>query len=285
VSLATRVRNRVARVRDHRWRMRPWASPERHIIIGGCPRSGTTLLRRTLDAHPAICCGPETSLFLPGRTALAPLAAAYGIPVEELRALRAAAGSQAAFVDAVARRYRELRGRARWAEKTPLNIRHARWILERWPEARIIHVVRDGRDVVCSLRTHAERRWVDGGWVKVPPPERPVADWARRWVADTGAGLALRTDPRVLTVRYEDLARTPETEIARVLAFLGEPVVPDLLAVEATAGDARPDAAGPVSTRSIGRWRTDLTASEQAEVLTVAGARLRELGYLDADAG
>ncbi|MFO1541248.1 MAG: sulfotransferase family protein [Chloroflexota bacterium] len=284
MSLRTRVRNRIVRVRDHRWRMRAWTSPERHIVIGGCPRSGTTLLRRTLDAHPAICCGPETSLFLPGRVALGPLAAGYGIPEAELRTLRATSPSQGAFVDAVAERYRALRGRERWAEKTPLNIRHLAWILERWPEARIIHVVRDGRDVVCSLRTHAERRWVDGRWVKVPPPERPVAEWARRWLADTAAGLALRSDPRVLTVRYEDLARTPETEVARVLAFLGEAVVPDLLAIEESAADARPDAAGPVSTRSIGRWRSDLSAAEQAEVLRVAGARLRELGYLDADA-
>lgn len=285
MSLRTRVLNRVARVRDHRWRMRATVSRERHIVIGGCPRSGTTLLRRTLDAHPGICCGPETSLFLPGRMPLAPLAAGYGIPLEEIRALRAGSVSQAAFIDAVAARYRTLRGRPRWAEKTPLNIRHARWILARWPEARIIHVVRDGRDVVCSLRTHAERRWVDGGWVKVPAPERSVAEWARRWVADTGAGLALRDDPRVLTVRYEDLARTPAAEIARVLAFLGEPPVADLLAVEEDTTDARPDAAGPVSTRSIGRWREDLTPDEQAAVLAVAGARLRELGYLAADAG
>lgn len=285
--LLGKVRNRLERARRHRWRMGAWASPERHVIIGGCPRSGTTLLRRTFDRHPGLCCGPESSLFLPARVALAPLAATHGMEEDGIRALLRESPSQAAFIDAFAARYRALRGRPRWVEKTPLNIRHIGWILERFPEARVIHVIRDGRDVVCSLREHPDRRWVDGAWVKELHP-RSIEEHARRWVADTAAGMAWRGDPRYLEVRYEDLARDPEPALRRVLAFLGVPYDAALLAPDPEgdpgAGAGKPDAAGPIVTRSIGRWRTDLGPADREVVRRVAGARLIELGYASDDA-
>ena len=281
--LLDRLRNRSARARQHRWRTRSYASTARHVVIGGSPRSGTTLLRRTFDRHPGLCCGPESSLFLPARVHVGQLAAGHGLPEGEVRALLSGSASQGAFVDAFAARYLALRGRPRWAEKTPLNIRHLAWILDRWPEARVIHVVRDGRDVVCSMREHPDRRWVDGRWVKELQP-KPMEDHARRWVADTAAGLRYRGDPRYLEVRYEDLVETPEATLETVLTFLGEPWDPGLLAVDpgVTAPPAvpgRPDAAGAITTTSMGRWQRDLSVEDQATVKQIAGMRLVELGY------
>ena len=202
------------------------------------------------------------------------------------RSARCSAGSasQGAFVDAFAARYMAVRGRPRWAEKTPLNIRHLDWIMARWPEARIVHVLRDGRDVVCSMREHPDRRWVDGRWVKELNP-RSVEEYARRWVSDTDAGMRWRGDPRYLEVRYEDLVQEPAATLERVLAFLGEPFDPALLAVDPVAAEApasragRPDAAGAITTTSMGRWQRDLSAADQEVVHRVAGARLVELGY------
>ena len=285
--LLDKVRNRVARARQHRWRSRSYRSSARHIVIGGSPRSGTTLLRRTFDRHPGLCCGPESSLFLPSRLNLAALAAGHGLPEDELRAVLAAASSQGAFVDAFAEMYLAARGRPRWAEKTPLNIRHLDWIMERWPDARIVHVVRDGRDVVCSMREHPDRRWVDGRWVKELTP-KPVEEYARRWVSDTASGMRWRADPRYLEVRYEDLVREPSVTLRRVLTFLGEPFDPGLLAVDqavdpATGTTGRPDAAGAITTTSMGRWTRDLSAADRETVKRVAGARLVELGYSTGD--
>lgn len=285
--LLDKVRNRVARARQHRWRTRPYRSSARHIVIGGSPRSGTTLLRRTFDRHPGLCCGPESSLFLPVRLNLASLAAGHGLPEDDLRRMLATAPSQGAFVDAFASRYLASRGRPRWAEKTPLNIRHLDWIMERWPDARIVHVLRDGRDVVCSMREHPDRRWVDGRWVKELNP-RPVEEYARRWVSDTDAGMRWRGDPRYLEVRYEDLVRDPEATLERVLTFLGEPFDAGLLAVDPNAVPApstngRPDAAGAITTTSMGRWERDLSAADRETVKRVAGARLVELGYATGD--
>ncbi len=180
-------------------------------------------------------------------------------------------------------------------------MRHIDWILERFPEARFIHVIRDGRDVVCSMRQHPDRRWVDGAWVKV---HRPLSldQYARRWVLDTEAGMAHRGDPRYLEVRYEDLVQDPAGVLEGLLQRLGESFDPAML-VEPGPGtvDAGTVAVGTmgapgaepgpgathhagtaISTRSMGRWRTDLTPEEQRVVQRIAGAMLARLGYPDA---
>jgi len=277
MSLPEKVRNRVARVRQHRWRMRPYRSREAHVVLGGSPRSGTTLLRRLLDGHASLCCGPEMGLFLPIRFRLEPLAALSGIDQEELRAMFVGSASQGALVDAFSARYRTLQGKARWAEKTPQNVRHFGWIAERFPEARLIHVIRDGRDVVCSAREHGERRWIDGRWVWSHHP-RPTDWYARAWVADTAHGMRFRGHPGYLEVRYEDLATEPEATLRDICAFLDEPFDPDMIPDVPTGADAPPDRGRP-NTSSIGRWERDLSAADLAVVEAICGERLRELGY------
>jgi protein-tyrosine sulfotransferase len=285
--LLTRVRNRAERLRQHRWRMAPYASGERHIIMGGAPRSGTTVLRKLFDRHPEICSGAETKLFVPAAYNLEWLAQSYDIPLGELTDMRDGSGSQAAFIDAFAARVCRDRGKVRWAEKTPQNIRNVDWITERFPQASIVHIIRDGRDVVCSMRHHPDWRWADGHWQKVLVP-RSVESYARRWLADVAAGIAWRDDPRYVEVRYEDLVAEPLVVLRSIcdgigaghdaawLTGIGEPEPPGASAGEQTK---RPDYEGAVSAASVGRWRTDLGPDEQAEVERLCGPQLRELGY------
>lgn len=281
----TRVRNRVARIRQRRWRLAAHTSSADHIVMGGAPRSGTTLLRRMLDRHPAIVSGPETKLFVPAAFNLEWLARAYDIPLDELRRMRAESTSQAAFIDAFAARVLRASGKTRWAEKTPMNIRSLDWILERFPQASVIHIIRDGRDVVCSMRGHPDWRWQGGGWQKVLVP-RPLEVHARRWVADTAMGMDRRAHPAYVEIRYEDLVTDPERTLREVCRGVGADPDPAWLAAVTRPEDParpseRPDDKGGVSRASIGRWRDDLTADEQRRVMDICGPRLRELGYLE----
>jgi hypothetical protein len=111
------------------WGSIPYVSESEPVIIGGCGRSGTTLLSAMIDAHPLFFCGPES----------------------------------------------------RWSEKTPGNVRVLDRIFEYFPRARFIHVIRDGRDVVCSTRTHPKFRVVDGKEV-LTGILRPADECAERWV-------------------------------------------------------------------------------------------------------
>ena len=295
--LLTRVRNRVERARLHRWRVKPYRSPEPHIVMGGAPRSGTTVLRRLFDRHPGIVAGAETKLFVPAAFNLEFLASAYAIALSQMGTMRRAAPSPGAFIDAFAERVRTDAGKQRWAEKTPQNIRHLAWIAERFPSASIVHIIRDGRDVVCSMRQHPDWRWIDGAWQKVLV-KRPLAWYAQRWLDDTAAGMAWRDDPRYVELRYEDLAADPSTVLRAVCDGIGVEPEPRWLATATStpevAGVAdgepapdtnpggqtkRPDYEGAVSGASVGRWREDLGADERQEVERLCGPRLRELGY------
>ena len=122
------------------------------IVLGGCGRSGTTLLRMMLDSHRRICCGPESSLFR--RRALDPeaLADRFGFPREAVRAIYEASRSRPAFIEGFAALCMQQAGKQRWAEKTPRNISRIGEVFRWFPEARFIHVLRDGRDVACSLQ-------------------------------------------------------------------------------------------------------------------------------------
>lgn len=267
--------------------MAPYASGERHIVMGGAPRSGTTVLRKLFDRHPEICSGAETKLFVPAAYNLEWLARSYEIPLADLAAMRDRSTSQAAFIDDFAARVRTDAGKVRWAEKTPQNIRNLDWITDRFPQASIIHIIRDARDVVCSMRGHPDWRWVDGEWQKVLVP-RSVEWYARRWLADVAAGLAWRGDSRYVEVRYEDLVADPGPALRSICDAIGAGHDAEWLAsvgqAEASSGaderqTKRPDYEGALSAASVGRWRTDLSADEQAEVERLCGPQLLELGY------
>jgi protein-tyrosine sulfotransferase len=268
VSLAAKARNRIYRVTSHRWRMRPDTSPDDAIVIGGSSRSGTTLVRKLLDQHQDIMCGPETNLLLPAAPNPEGLALDYGLDAGEIRAWRRDAPSQVRFVETFMHAALGKREKRRWGEKTPLNVSHLDWILSRFPNARFVHVIRDGRDAVCSMRSHGTRRLVDGRWVK-QPRTRTVEECASSWRNRVEEGIRHRGNPRYHELRYENLVRLPDDNVAELFGFVGEQPV--------GVGDLQ------ISDASLGRWRGDLTADEQATVRRICGPLLDQLGYTAAD--
>jgi protein-tyrosine sulfotransferase len=280
-----RIHNRLERYAASPWRLRAYVSAADPIVIGACPRSGTTLLRRILDTHSEICCGPESSLLLPGRPDPDRLALGYGVAADQIRQVMRETHSQAEFVDRFMAAYAAGVGTHRWAEKTPLNIRHVDWIWRHFPKASFVHVIRDGRDTVCSMRTHANRRLVDGQW-QHEPQRQGVESLVRRWNADVRRGVARRGDPRYHEIRYEDLVSDPRATLEPLFAFLGEPFEEGVLDYRTDTERARepaeaetPSRTGSIHSQSVGRWRTDLTAAEQQLFKRVAGPLLIELGY------
>lgn len=271
-----------------RWRRRRasrYVSAQSPVILGGCPRSGTTLLRVMLDSHPHLACGPETSL-LTGSVLPAKLTAKFDIPALRIRQLRQTAQDHAHFIELFFNCYLELRGKQRWADKTPQNVRYLDYIFRHFPHAKFIHVIRDGRNVICSMRTHPKYRIVNGQ----PVPtgiRRPLKGCIAGWLRETGAGMKWRGHPHYLEVRYEDLVQSPEPTLRHVCEFIGEPWDAAMLDYHVQEGPSR-DAARfitnvaatqPLSADALHRWRTDLTAVELGLVRRRMSDRLAALGY------
>ncbi len=285
------VRRFRERFAQRRLRARGWYDPAarsdaRGIIIGGCGRSGTTVFKEMLNRHPRIACGPETSMFGlpfdPRRIAIY-----WNIPLEQLTALMDESEHLPRFAERFYGDFVRREGKARWADKTPNNVRAVGRILTWFPRARFIHVIRDGRDVVCSLRHHPKER-IRGGRIVPVNTVNTIEFCCRRWVQDTSAGLAYANHPRCFELRYEHLIADPEGVLRRVCDFLGEDYDPAMLDPSRTKHETptgqvlnNPGASSAVVGRSIGRWRRDLTPDERAEFVDRAGELLIALGYAE----
>lgn len=240
------------------------------IFIVGSPRSGTTFLGRAVGSLPGFVDLGEVAALKASVPELAARAPAEAAP--RLRRLLALAGRLG------------LAGGLRAVEHTPENAFVAEALALAFPEARFVHSVRDGRDVVASL---LERGWLSEGrgggddaglpygpgirfWVE---PERSEefahAGDARRaaWAWRRYLEAARSVPERTLELRYEELAARPNAAAARLAPFLG--VGEEALA--AALSEARTDA--------VGRHSRDLSPEQLLEAETECGELLRELGY------
>ena len=226
-----------------RWRRRP--SP---IVIGGCARSGTTLLLSILSSHPQIAAIPvETQTLCP---------TAYWGDFDPLAPLQ---------IDVLQQHLDQLSPAEScryWCEKTPRNILFFERILEEFGRhTRLIHVVRDGRDVVCSRHPDAPQRF----WVS-----------PARWVADVRAGVAMDAHPQVLAVRYEDLVTRFTETMATLSQFLDLDLVPEVMAypdhAQVHTSNAWYDKARPLDPSRISRWKADSLRERADELVAAPGA-------------
>ena len=233
-----------------------------------------------LDSHNHIACGPESSLltgsYLPNK-----LAARFDISTDEIWQLHRRTKDHALFVETFLDRYATNRNKVRWAEKTPQNIRHIGWIFQHFPRARFIHILRDGRDVVCSIRTHPRFRVVDGRKV-LTNIRRPLRYCINSWLRDTAAGIQWRGHPNYLEIHYRNLVEQPEATLQTVCAFIQEPFDPAMLHFHQERGPSRDAtrfitneaATTPIFRSSLDRWREELDAQELELFYRLAGERL-----------
>lgn len=243
-------------------------------------------MRVILDTHPRICCGPESRLFLPQLPSPVKLARRFGLPPARVTELFDTCGSQGEFIDRFFAVYSESREKPRWAEKTPRNVLHLDFVFEHFPNARFVHMIRDGRDTICSLRTHPRHKVVNGELVKLNT-WHPIPPCLDRWVTDVRAGLRFRGDPRYIEIRYESLVAQPRETLIPLFEFIGEPFDERVLDYHREQGHSRdathfpqnPEATRAMYTKAVARWQKDLTADEIALVKREAGPLLTELGY------
>ena len=269
------------------------------LFVVGFQRSGTTLLQALLGAHPRIAAPPET--YFVGRVydhadyfgdlsddanleaALhellnPPLDFFSDCGFDERKLLtRTKAGPRtyASLLDTTLRDFAEREGKARWVEKSagqPLTP-----LLELFPEAKAVHIVRDPRDVVASSLKTA---WTD-------PDAAEVARAWRSFVLVTVAQGMEIGPAQFLQVRYEDLARDPGAVLRVICAFVGEDYDPGMVedtgrrraTVPAIATGWQGRALSPVAPTRPRAWERGLERLDQVRVHAVAGSLVGPLGY------
>jgi Sulfotransferase family len=171
----------------------------------------------------------------------------------------------------------ERRGKERWGDKS-LNIEsHTERILTDFPEARILHMIRDPRDRLASVLARWRVRRGDIG--------AGTAAWL--WSARLGAQHSAARPANYMVVRYESLVEAPEAAAREICAFIGEPYSEEMLTMEG-AGRFRDigsnssygaRAVGTISTDSIGKYKEVLAPRQIAFIQAAAGSELSAHGY------
>jgi hypothetical protein len=268
------------------------------VFVVGMNGSGTTMLADSLGKHPALFMFPFESKVMPyfaarerefgdlaqpaARRRLAdeigcskPFWHANGkrnLVVDD--AVIDGAGSVASVFDALYGHLASRQGKRRWGEKSPVNTEHITRLAAMYPEARFIHIIRDGRDAAQSFH----RRWLFD-------PRHTIWRWKKTVALGRAQGAALPPG-RYLELHYEALTADPETHMQRLCEFVGLPFDEAVLgsSMRHMAGDAKAQGGGRIIANSE-RWRQYFSTGEVAALEGIAGAMLRQLGYAAATPG
>jgi hypothetical protein len=283
-------------------------------VVIGAPRSGTTLLRLMLDAHSELAIPPETGFLkltkhLRGkesrlREKFFHEVVNYSYPLRSWPDFEISEETFWAALNEVTpftltqgfrtfyRLYASRLGKPRWGDKTPTYCHYLNNIRQVLPEARFIHIVRDGRDAALSLR----KMWFSPGW--------EIETQASYW---RDCVLAARRDgdghPDYLEVRYEDLILNTRETLNRVcshVALTFEDVMLDYYErarerLKEHKGRSLPNGTlfltteerfqqqalttKPPDASRVFSWKQNMAADERKRFALVAGELLEELGY------
>jgi hypothetical protein len=282
--------------------------PRGPVFIVGAPRSGTTLLQYMLRSHPALSLPTgESHFFIP----LYRSAAQYGdlMQLDNVRRVLQAMETQSAeflhtdlhglkfdvetltceFVAEGRNTMRDIitglfeknavgEGKPRWGDKTPYYVLHIPKLLEWWPDAQIIHIVRDGRDVALSMFA---RRHDFGAY--------NTYHAAKLWEQYVETGHALgQAVPKgqYLELRYEDMIGDQKTALQTICAFLGETYSDDLLEYKkAGLAGKTPLLQKPIQKDNQDKWKSEMTPWQIRVFESAAATTLKQFGYTMINAG
>lgn len=273
------------------------------IFIVGSTRSGTTLTRSILSAHPNIAIADgfhywvEVAHF---KSAIPDLKAPGAIDklfdllsksrhhvhiadldadLAEVRTLLAQDPDPtlAKYFRHAMETYARRRGALRFGEKTSANVRYLPQVQEMFPKAKILNLVRDPR---ANIASH----------LHVPWASRDVVSLALKWKLAVRSFLDFQAQgpeypENVMEVRYEDLVAEPETVIRRICAFIDEPYDARMLAhqehsgIQVSALPWKTGVARPIYQTATQKWQQELSAPRIALIQWLTAREMRHYGY------
>lgn len=268
------------------------------VFVLGCGRSGTTLLYHMLlsagnfaiyrvESNAINLLEPRFGDLSIARNKRRMLQAWYdsrlftlsGLDKEEIAAkVMSDCRNGGDFLRIIMSEMAKKQGVERWADTTPEHLLHLHRIKETIPEALVIHIIRDGRDVALSTDKQ--------GYIRRLPwdgkPSKMVAGLYWEWMVNKG-----RRDGRDLgddyaEVHFEELVGQPRETLARLGRFIGQNLDYDQIQKAGIGSVSAPNTSFGDSKNNFnpaGRWRTAYSADELAMFEGLVGRTLEENGY------
>jgi Sulfotransferase family len=271
-----------------------------YLFIAGCARSGTTLLQRIVDAHPEIAITPglhwisrhfknQNRLVTPelvSELTEHKRFAQFEIPREEFEGLLGSGEPvpYPTFLNRVFGLYGKIKNKPLVGNKTTSYVRSILELHALWPDAKFVHIIRDGRDVCLSILNWKKADRTAGRYASWE--EDPVSTTALWWERKVRKG---REDGVVLgpglyhETLYEDLVDDPQRECKRLCEFLGVPYDDAMLRFhegrERVESGRSAKSAWLRVTPGLRDWRTQMSTGDVERFEAAAGDLLEELSY------
>jgi hypothetical protein len=243
-----------------------------------------------LNAHPVVAVPPASRLITQlrpsdGTVVVVPLLEAlashrrfiaWELPIDDVRAelQGASSASYSDLIRALYRAYAHAHGKSRWGDKTPRYVEHIDFLARLLPDARFIHLIRDGRNVALS-------------YADVPFGPKTVARAAQLWARRVSMGIEAGSSlgDRYLQLLYEDLVADPAGKAQVICKFLDLEFHPEMLDYAQRAQGALPRAAQfnpnvhgePIA--EVRSWQRAMPERQVEMFESVAGGLLSHLGY------
>jgi hypothetical protein len=167
-------------------------------------------------------------------------------------------------------------GVERWAETTPEHLLYIRRIKETIPDALIIHVIRDGRDVALSWEKLSQIRPFP--WDRKRSAVAAAIYW--EWIVNKGRQAGRKLGRDYIEVHYEDLMSKPAEVLRSLEPFVEHDLDYRRIAEVGIGSVSKPNSAFEEGQQiPIGRWKTGLSQEELATLERLVGGTLEELGY------
>jgi len=279
-------------------------SSDRPIFVVGCPRSGTTMLSLMIHAHPRMAMPPESRFLLKEwrrrakfgdlstpeqRMKLAKACVRSGSkvrdlgldPQETLEAILAAPPTMGSAFGTIFKMFADRHGKPRWGDKRPAYYQEVDVLLRLFPDAQIVHIVRDGRSNVASLKKMPWWPYDSIG---------SMAAWSQAEYCSRRNQKRLPADT-FHVIRYESLVADPEPVLRELCRFLDEDFHPAMLE-PSEVRDVVPEKKTwhgnlkqSVNTDQVESWRKGLDPWELGLMETVLRRKLKRWNYPISGAG
>ncbi len=268
------------------------------FFILGAQRSGTTMLRLMLNKHPNIAIPHETgfiTVFYSELSRYGDLSIKHNQKklledishhklvirgkhiTDKEKILSHNISNYSDLINAIFIEYAKSNNKKRWGDKTPFYTPDIDILYTLFPEAKFLHLVRDGRDVIISQRNIS--------WMSNSVP-RLAEEWKWKTTICSKVGKVLGTR-KYLEIKYEDLVISPEVELKKICKFFNEEYDERILRYSDDAKNIVPNESlkwhqNSVQTpdkNKISKWKNILSKSDRIIFEQIAGSTLKEYGY------
>jgi hypothetical protein len=271
-------------------------------FIVGCPRSGTTLLQRIVNAHSLITIVPEIFWITHFVNAHSGPRLEDPISVQNVRALmdhkrfpelqlsrdefeRLLGGKFSIpcgdFITSLFEEYRDVQRKPFVGNKTPQYVQNIPTFHARWPSAKFIHIIRDGRDVALSVLNWKKADRTAGRFATWTDDRVSTAAlWWRRNVL-LGREAGNQIGPQLYyEIHYESLILRPQEECVKLCSFLDLPYDEQMLHHDKDRPQTnRVEKSWSPITAGMRDWKSQMLPDDVARFEASAGPLISELGY------